>query len=93
MKSALKIFPVKKISDVLEKLDLHPAETEKKGKKKKAGIPADPFGNAEAFWGIDEEPHRDQTGGVSKLDRAGIQMTELPECIFGKQVDQTSKIA
>lgn len=56
VKSALKIFPVKKISDVLEKLDLHPAETEKKGKKKKAGIPADPFGNAEAFWGIGKSP-------------------------------------
>jgi ATP-dependent Lon protease len=56
VKSALKIFPVKKISDVLEKLDLHLAETEKKGKKKKTGIPADPFGNAEAFWGIGKSP-------------------------------------
>ncbi len=52
VKSALKIFPVKKISDVLEKLDLHPEITEKKGKKKKTGIPADPFGNMESFWGL-----------------------------------------
>lgn len=56
VKSALQVFPVKKISDVLEKLDLHPAVPEKKGKKKKAGIPADPFGNMEAFWGLEKNP-------------------------------------
>ncbi len=56
VKSALQIFPVKKVSDVLEKLDLHPATPEKKGKKRKAGIPADPFGNIEAFWGIEKNP-------------------------------------
>ena len=54
VKSALQIFPVKKISDVLEKLDLHPATLEKKGKKKKTGIAADPFGNVESFWGLDK---------------------------------------
>ncbi len=58
VKSALKIFPVKKISDVLEMLDLHPQIPEKKGKKKKVkdkdSIPADPFGNMEAFWGLDK---------------------------------------
>ena len=56
VKNSLQIFPVKKISDVLEKLDLHPAVPEKKGKKKKTGIPADPFGNMEAFWGINKSP-------------------------------------
>ncbi len=56
VKNSLQIFPVKKISDVLEKLDLHPAVSEKKGKKKKTGIPADPFGNMEAFWGINKSP-------------------------------------
>ncbi len=59
VKSALKIFPVKKVSDVLEKLDLHPEITaEKKGKKKKTkdSIPADPFGNMEAFWGLEKNP-------------------------------------
>jgi ATP-dependent Lon protease len=56
VKSALQIFPVKKVSDVLEKLDLHTATPEKKGKKRKAGIPADPFGNIEAFWGIEKNP-------------------------------------
>ena len=56
VKSALEIFPVKKISDVLEKLDLHPALSEKKGKKKKTSIPADPFGNMEAFWGLGNQP-------------------------------------
>ena len=56
VKSALKIFPVRKVSDVLEKLELNPSVSEKKGKKKKAGIPADPFGNMEAFWGLDKNP-------------------------------------
>ena len=56
VKNSLQIFPVKKISDVLEKLDLHPAVPEKKGKKKKTGISADPFGNMEAFWGINKSP-------------------------------------
>ncbi len=57
-KNALKIFPVKKVSDVLEKLDLHPETTEKKGKKKKdkTPIPADPFGNMQAFWGLEKNP-------------------------------------
>lgn len=54
VKDALQIYPVKKISDVLEKLDLHPVVSEKKGKKKKTGIAADPFGNVEAFWGLDK---------------------------------------
>ena len=56
VKSALQIFPVKKVSDVLEMLDLHPTLPEKKGKKKKAGIPADPFGNLEALWGLEKSP-------------------------------------
>ena len=56
VKSALQIFPVKKVSDVLEKLDLHPTVSEKKGKKKKSGIPADPFGNLEALWGLEKNP-------------------------------------
>ncbi len=56
VKNSLQIFPVKKISDILEKLDLHPAVPEKKGKKKKTGIQADPFGNMEAFWGINKSP-------------------------------------
>ena len=56
VKSALQIFPVKKVSDVLEKLDLHPTVSEKKGKKKKSGIPADPFGNLEALWGLENNP-------------------------------------
>ncbi len=58
VKNALKIFPVKKVSDVLEKLDLHPETTEKKGKKKKdkTPIPADPFGNMQAFWGLEKNP-------------------------------------
>ncbi len=58
VKSALKIFPVKKVSDVLEMLDLHPQVPEKKGKKKKdkdkTSIQADPFGNMEAFWGLEK---------------------------------------
>ena len=56
VKSALKIYPVKKVSDVLETLDLHPV-TEKKGKKKKekSAMP-DPFRNVEAFWGVKENP-------------------------------------
>jgi len=36
VKSARQIFPVKQVSDVLEKLDLHPATPEKKGKKSSA---------------------------------------------------------
>ena len=57
VKDALKIFPVKKVSDVLEMLGLQPQVTEKKGKKKKEkGIEADPFRNVEAFWGVKENP-------------------------------------
>ena len=57
VKKALQIFPVKKVSEVLEKLDLHPLTAEKKSKKKKEkGIDPDPFGNAEAFWGIPRNP-------------------------------------
>ena len=57
VKSALKIFPVKKVSDVLEMLDLHPLISEKKGKKKKEkGIETDPFGNVESFWGLEKNP-------------------------------------
>ena len=57
VKNALKIFPVKKVSDVLEMLDLHPLTSEKKGKKKKEkGIETDPFGNAESFWGLEKNP-------------------------------------
>ena len=57
VKKALQIFQVKKVSEVLEKLDLHPLTAEKKSKKKKEkGIDPDPFGNAEAFWGIPRNP-------------------------------------
>ena len=57
VRSALKIFPVKKVSDVLEMLNLQPLVSEKKGKKKKEkGIDADPFRNVEAFWGVPENP-------------------------------------
>ena len=49
VKNALQIFPVGKVSEVLEKLDLQPLTSEKK--KKKKGIPADPYGNFEALWG------------------------------------------
>lgn len=59
VKNALKIFPVRKVSDVLEMLNLHPLTPEKKGKKKKEkGIEADPFRNVEAFWGGHENPIR-----------------------------------
>ena len=57
VRDALEIHPVKKISDVLETLDLHPAVPEKKSKKgsgssrKKNSLPVDPFGNLNAFWG------------------------------------------
>ena len=57
VKKALTIYPVGKVSEVLEKLDLRPrAAAKKSGKgsgsaKKKSAIPADPFGNVEAFWG------------------------------------------
>ena len=57
VRSALKIFPVKKVSDVLEMLNLQPQVSEKKGKKKKEkGIDVDPFHNVEAFWGVPENP-------------------------------------
>ena len=57
VKSALKIFPVSKVSDVLEMLELHPNTAEKKGKKKKEkGIETDPFGNMESFWGMEKNP-------------------------------------
>ena len=57
VKSALKIFPVKKVSDVLEMLHLQPLLSEKKSRKKKEkGIDADPFRNVEAFWGVPENP-------------------------------------
>ena len=57
VRSALKIFPVKKVSDVLEMLQLQPLVSEKKGRKKKEkGIAADPFHNVEAFWGVKENP-------------------------------------
>ena len=57
VKSALKIFPVSKVSDVLEMLELHPNTVEKKGKKKKEkGIETDPFGNMESFWGMEKNP-------------------------------------
>lgn len=63
VKQSLEIFPVKKVRDVLEKLDLHPqpssgAPSDRKAKKsggssakKKESLPADPFGNLESFWG------------------------------------------
>ncbi len=58
VKNALEIFPVKKVSDVLETLNLQPM-TEKKGKKKKEkGVEPDPFRNVEAFWGVKENPIR-----------------------------------
>ena len=58
VKNALEIFPVKKVSDVLEMLNLQPM-TEKKGKKKKEkGVEPDPFRNVEAFWGVKENPIR-----------------------------------
>ena len=57
VKNALEIFPVKKVSDVLEMLQLQPLVSEKKGRKKKEkGIAADPFHNVEAFWGVKENP-------------------------------------
>ncbi len=59
VRSALKIFPVRNVSDVLETLNLQPLSMEKKGKKKKEkGIEADPFRNIEAFWGQDRNPIR-----------------------------------
>lgn len=65
VKEALEIFPVRKVRDVLEKLNLEPDQSDgtgkggtsgKKGgsakkKAEKASIPADPFGNLKAFWG------------------------------------------
>lgn len=64
VKEALEIFPVRKVRDVLEKLNLEPSQSDSTGKggtsgkkgsakkkAEKASIPADPFGNLKAFWG------------------------------------------
>lgn len=56
VRKALNIVPVRKVRDVLETLDLHPAESEKKSKKidgkgkKGSEISRDPFGNLDSFW-------------------------------------------
>jgi ATP-dependent Lon protease len=67
---ALEIHPVKKISDVLDTLDLHPAASEKKSKKgsasskKKNSLSVDPFGNLDAFW------------GPVQVDKTGVEYTD-----------------
>ncbi len=70
VKDALEIHPVKKISDVLDTLDLHPAASEKKSKKgsasskKKNSLSVDPFGNLDAFW------------GPVQVDKTGVEYTD-----------------
>lgn len=56
VKKELKICPVRRVRDVLEQLELRSDASDHKMKKnstskKKAGLPADPFGSFEALWG------------------------------------------